>query len=310
MSSNCLVTKLKADASNEDLLKIGEIKIAIGKPYASASYGALTIYFHNPNEVIQINAVDGTFRASPTGTDITTINLKPAGGAIYASIYLVGAVTVSILNKYNIKALAGDHFVNKVYGYGHIIDALNTLPNCDAYQNGYCTLFGSVKHNESNVTSIIANFVFDNAPQDLADLALYFPNIEQLSATGLSGNLSSLLGLSELETLSIRDNNVEGDVSQLQVGTFNTIVASNLNFSWSGRSSTKEMILGDVYLATPADRKRMLVDNSNCVRSDQSTMGILKTLAVDTTDPDIAAALTRLRGKNVEVRRENGTILN
>lgn len=308
---NCLVTKLKGTVNNDELLKLGEIRVAVGLPYEGASRGSLTIIFVDKTKSMHLDAVSGTFSTTSSGAQVTSADIIPVGDKNYASVYFTGNVTISILDKYNIKGFEGLYTTNRVYGYGYFIDAMNTIPEFVEYRNSYNTKLGCLKNVKKNsIIMIESSFEYEGAPQDVNDLVEYCPNIEVLIGGNLSGNLSSLQSLANLKLVRFTDKNMQGDVALLNVTRFENTSTNYNNFSWSSRAASKEMIIGDIYLATPADRKRMLVDNSNCVRSDQSTTAIIKTLQVDTTDADVAAALTRLRGKNVEVRRENNTVLN
>lgn len=268
----CLVTKLNGVVNNNNLLKIGEMRIHISK-VDSPTAETQGLCFHATNQCVLTIIGDGYFTDSTLSENkgqtlvIDVIERKD----IYVSN---GDFDISIGNKYFLKEILFATFgiavpntaVNKSISIDDIkysteltklrISAINTTGDCTSLNNlskltelkvRNSSIYGDLSVLKDKTALEFIQVSNCNVSGDLS----YFQNLTNLTAlqlhgTSVKGNLSSLSALTKLTYISC--DSVEGDVSSLNnLNTLTTI------------QSNKSSITGDISKLPPLF-KLLIVD--------------------------------------------------
>ena len=229
---NCLVTKLKGSVANNDILKLGEIRIKLKKVESQTA----------ESQVISISGDNSTATIIGDGyfTDKTLTENKGKTISVSGDMFIKNNsdVEVSIISKYNIKNILPyykgqqtSHVTdNKIIN----IDDLNYTKKLEAlYMNGKETK-GDLSSLKSlyNLKSIgLTNTSVTGDISYLSELSLLTEL--NLSNTLVSGNLSSISNLTNLKQLYIyqlpSSTQITGDLSSLK--NLTSLKAFNLTSS-------------------------------------------------------------------------------
>ena len=191
---NCLVTKLKGSTSNNELLRIGEMRMRIAKVEnptdANRGFGISV----NKPVVLEIVG-DGYFTDKTlTVNKGKTITLNADVNGVWVSN---DNVEIAILDKYSITALSSFYpQTSAAYGSRLYLN-LSDLK--------YSTALTSLNLAGTQVTGDIANL------KGLTALtSLNFINIAQVT-----GDIANLKGLTALTSLNLRNTQVTGDIAAI-----------------------------------------------------------------------------------------------
>lgn len=219
----CLVTKLNGSVDNNELLRIGEMRVKVESVESptkdTQGFGIASV------EPITVEIVgDGYF------TDETLTENKGKSMVVTGTqgIIVSQATTVAIRNKYNLSALR--IFIPSGSPYGK-----NKIFNLDDFKYSPLKDLNLAKsqttgdiaslENLTNLTNFFANGT--NISGDIANLknlsALRSLNVSNTKVIGDIANLKNLTGLGEL---SISDTNISGDIANLK----NITALRSLNF--------------------------------------------------------------------------------
>ena len=213
---NCLVTKLKGSTSNNELLRIGEMRMRIAKVEnptdANRGFGISV----NKPVVLEIVG-DGYFTDKTlTVNKGKTITLNADVNGVWVSN---DNVEIAILDKYSITALSSFYpQTSAAYGSRLYLN-LSDLK--------YSTALTSLNLAGTQVTGDIANLKGLTA---LTSLNLYSPqvtgdiaNLKGLTALAslnlagpqVTGDIANLKGLTALTSLNLRNTQVTGDIAAI-----------------------------------------------------------------------------------------------
>ena len=200
---NCLVTKLKGSISNNELLRIGEMRIRIakvGNPTDATQGFGIEV---NKSVVLEIVG-DGYF------TD-KTLNVNK-GKNITLNVGINGVwvsnedVEIAILDKYSITKISRNFPNQTSAAYGS-----NKYLNLSDLK--YSNALTSLDLSGSQVTGDIANLKGLTALTTL-----------NLSGSQVTGDIANLKGLTALTSLNLRSTQVTGDITNLKGLTALTIL--------------------------------------------------------------------------------------
>ena len=192
---NCLVTKLKGSISNNELLRIGEMRIRIakvGNPTDATQGFGIEV---NKSVVLEIVG-DGYF------TD-KTLNVNK-GKNITLNVGINGVwvsnedVEIAILDKYSITKISRNFPNQTSAAYGS-----NKYLNLSDLK--YSNALTSLDLSGSQVTGDIANLKGLTALTTL-----------NLSGSQVTGDIANLKGLTALTSLNLRSTQVTGDITNLK----------------------------------------------------------------------------------------------
>ena len=191
---NCLVTKLKGSTSNNELLRIGEMRMRIAK--VENPTGANRGFGISVNKPVVLEIVgDGYFTDKTlTVNKGKTITLNADVNGVWVSN---DNVEIAILDKYSITALSSFYpQTSAAYGSRLYLN-LSDLK--------YSTALTSLNLAGTQVTGDIANLKGLTA---LTSLNLYSPQV--------TGDIANLKGLTALASLNLAGPQVTGDIANLK----------------------------------------------------------------------------------------------
>ena len=189
--TKCLVTKLNGSVDNNELLRIGEMRIKVeGVVSPTKNTQSFTLSFIEPTTVEIVG--DGYF----TDSTLTENKGKSINIESYGEIFVNQATTVAIRNKYKLATIG--MLVSSGTAYGE-----NKVMNLDGLK--YSSALTSLNLSKVQLTGDIANL------KDLTALTIL-----NLNETNVTGDIANLKGLTALTTLALNRTNVTGDIANLK----------------------------------------------------------------------------------------------
>lgn len=224
----CFVTRLSGSASNNELLRLGEMRIKLKKitsPSEKTQVFSITVKKDTNLEIIG----DGYFTDSNLSKNKGKVMTIPADST--QSVFVSNNnLEISILDKYSISSIG----VNKNtveqnmsvciddFKYSSLltyISLLNTEVSGSIDSLINCKGLTLVDLSKSSVYGDIASL------KDINSLT----NVS-LAVTQISGDISNLKNLTSLKTLSLYNTKVSGDISNLKnLTSLNTLLLDNTN---------------------------------------------------------------------------------
>lgn len=265
---NCLITKLKGVCQNNDLLKIGELKVLVdteGKDY-----------------MFNVTATDCKLVVSEGITVKSTTNSEVLPGTEFnagRSYILNGKGTLSISNKYTIDTFYFPVQYNKVFDFSK--SDFNSLK----YSKG-------IKKIEVNSDSFL--FSLDS----LTDI-----NIESVSITSknLVGELSGLISKNGITKISITSDYVTGSVDMSKSAkSLNYLYSGNNTFTWETERNSDSFIISLPYANMGNYIDAMLINQAKCQASTNSNKTI-SVVGTRTSASDAAIQTLQSKGYTVSV---------
>ena len=189
--AKCLVTKLKGSVDNNELLRIGEMRIKVESVESpTKDTQGFGVAFTEPTTVEIVG--DGYF----TDNNLTENKGKSMVVSSLQGVIVSQATTVAIRNKYKLIHL--NVFIPSGSPYG-----INKVLNIDDLK--YSTSLNSIHLSSMQASGDIANL------KNLTNLINLI-----LDATKVVGDIANLKNLTNLTALSISRTNVSGDISNLK----------------------------------------------------------------------------------------------
>lgn len=226
--AKCLVTKLKGSVDNNELLRIGEMRIKVESVESpTKDTQGFGVFFTEPTTVEIVG--DGYF----TDNNLTENKGKSMVVSSLQGVIVSQATTVAIRNKY--KLLQLHVFIPSGSPYGK-----NKVLNIDDLK--YSTSLNSLNLSNMQASGDIASL---KSLTSLSNLVLRF--------TQVSGDISNLQNLTALTSLDISNTKVSGDIANLQNLTAltklfinNTQISGDItNIYFALRGTTKEFNVAD-----------------------------------------------------------------
>ena len=225
--TKCLVTKLNGSVDNNDLLRIGEMRIKVESVESpTKDTQGFRLGFIKPTTVEIVG--NGYF------TDKTLTENKGKSMTFSSSddIIVSQATTVAIRDKYNLKEFAVYIAGGTPYGENKVfkIDDLKYSYGLSLLNASKMQVCGDIA-NLKNLTALAVLYLTNTQVSgDIANLKnLTALTILVLSNTQVSGDIANLKNLTALTTLKLSNTQVSGDIA-------------NIYFVFSG--NTKEMDIG------------------------------------------------------------------
>lgn len=289
----CLVTKLNGSVNNENLFRLGELRIHIP--------GGATEYL----EMYAAMSKSGKFKSNKEhlygdtqGTrdlgDVVNINAGSDAGAFASPNELF----VSLLEKYNLTKLIikGGLYVN-----------LDNLEYCDQLTS--MSMEGDCDGDIGDISSLMLakSLKYFSAPNkskligDISSIANH-PSLTNLDIAGskVIGIIDNFSSNASIKSLYIQRTTIGGDISKMPSNLHMVASTNQGRFFWSTeRNSTFPIItLENVYLGEDLDK--MLINQAKCPASDESYKVIMCS-GSRTSSSDSAIATLQTKGYTVSV---------
>ena len=302
--ANCLVTKLNGSVDNNELLRVGEMRVKVESVESpTKDTQGFGVAFTEPTTVEIVG--DGYF----TDSTLTENKGKSMVVSSLLGVIVSQATTVSIRNKYKLRSL--HVFIPSGNPYGE-----NKVLNIDDLK--YSTSLSSL-----NLSKMKASGNIDNL-KNLTSL-----NFLYVRFTQVSGDIASLKNLTALTSLDVSNSNVSGDIANIYFaikGTkkeFNIAYCNNLSgdlaslpnnilflncsyskskFTWTkGSSRTNILACASLHCSNIDD---MLNDMANMTASFAGQEAHYKTIALigtRTSASDAAVQTLQSKGYTVSI---------
>lgn len=267
-----LVTKLNGRTANNELLRLGELRILIDKEEAPTAKSRSIDINVNKNTPIEIVG-DGYFTDKGLSANKgKSMDLSEGINTVYLSN---DNIVLAILNKYNIKELFYEHLDDSAASssakHKHI--NLEQLKYCSSLTN--ITLIGASVTGDlselSNLTTLqyltLSGTLVVGDISSLKELTS-LSNL-QLENTLVKGDILSLAGLTNLKNIGLRNTQTNGNAGLLKCYNVANLYLNNATFNANDFASFKKLakvilynssISGDI--ATLSDTlSLLLVDN-------------------------------------------------
>ena len=321
--TKCLVTKLNGSISNQEILKLGEVRIKIHR-VANPNGGTQKLYVvFNQDTKLEIIG-DGYF--TDVNLSLNKGKTLVVKGNIDTDVYVSnGDFILSISNKYALKTLSDigtnkdietiflkystaltNASLNNAKVSGNLADLKNLTALTNVSLNN--TKVSGNLADLKNLTALTKLGVYNTyVSGDIAELK----NLTALTSihlcnfiTPITGDIGSLYGLNSLQTISVQSSQLSGDLANLPP---NCIFISLLNdagstLTWGTRPSSAKIVAieGNAKLE---NIDKMLQDQAQCqVGFTSGSDQYLKTISVVGTRTSASdAAVTTLQQKGYTV---------
>lgn len=312
----CLVTKLNGRTDNQNLLKIGEMRIYFAKVSGSTPR-KITLSFKDD---CQVSINGGYFTDNSFSTNIGTTENFAAGTK--KDLFISNdECYVSIENKYSLKEIlctcdiksfdiSSLKYSNNLVAislnspgvYGNISDLKNLI------------LLYLIEINSPNVTGDISSL------QNITDL-----NVFSINSTAITGDISVLQKMSKLSSINLDNTQVSGDVSSFNnLSSLNylycrakfvtgeiSLLPANLKtltakkealFTWKGTRPSASSIISLDGVRLGSDVDSMLNNMANCTDIiSSSSSKIIRVIGTKTSASDAAVATLQSKGYTVSI---------
>lgn len=267
-----LVTKLNGRTDNNELLRLGELRILIDKeeaPSAKSRSVDISVNKDTPIEIIG----DGYFTDSRlSANNGKSMVLSEGLNTIYVSN---DNIVLAVLNKYNITELFYEHLDDSPSSTGAKHKHINLE------QLKYCLSLKNITFLETSVTGDISELsnlksltylTLNKAPitGDISSLKeLTLLSVLQLEGTSIIGDISSLVGLTNLKRIYLRNSKVKGNVGVLKCYNLMGLYLSNVTFNANDFASFSKLESVILYNSTISGDIALLPDNVNLMLIDE-----------------------------------------
>lgn len=261
---NCLITKLKGSCQNNDLQKIGELRVLVdteGKDYQ-----------------IHVAATDCKLVVSEGITVKSTTNEVLSGTEFITGNYILnGKGTLSISNKYTINTFSFPVLKNKAFDFSK-------------------SDFNSLKYSKGLKKIVVYNDSFLFSLDSLSDLKVEYIIID---SNNLVGELSSLISKEGINFITINSNKVTGSVDiSKSVKSLTYLYSQYSSFTWETERDNDSFIITLPYASMGNYIDAMLINQAKCKASTES----IKKISVGGTRTSASdAAIQTLQSKGYTV---------
>ena len=223
--AKCLVTKLNGSIDNNELLKIGEMRIKVESVESpTKDTQGFGVSFTEPTTVEIVG--DGYF----TDNNLTENKGKSMVVSSLQGVIVSQATTVAIRNKYKLLRLHVFIPSGSPYGKNKVlnIDDLKYSTSLNSLNLSNMQASGDIASLKSLTSLSILILRFTQVSGDIANLKNLTALTElDISKTKISGDIANLKNLTALTSLILNSAKVEGDISNLK----NLTALTNLNIS-------------------------------------------------------------------------------
>ena len=332
----CFVTKLSGITDNQNLLKIGEMRIYFAKVSGSTPR-KITLSFKE-NCKVSING--GYFTDNSLSTNIGTIE-KFAAKQKKDLFISNDECYVSIENKYSLKEIlftcdtasfdiSSLKYSNNLIGIS--LKSTGVYGNISDFKN--LTLLSMIEINSPNVTGDISSLqklnldnLEINSPNVTGDISslqnmttltsfnialtaitgdisalqkMSKLNFINLNDTQVSGNISSFNNLSSLTTLYCKVKFVTGEISLLPANLKALTAKNEALFTWKGTRPSDSSIISLENVRLGSDVDSMLNNMANCTDINSSSGSkLIKVIGTKTSASDTAVTPLQQKGYTV-----------
>ena len=323
--TKCLVTKLNGSISNQEILKLGEVRIKIHRvANPRGSTQKLYVLFNQDTKLEIIG--DGYF--TDVNLSLNKGKTLVVKGNIDADVYVSnGDFILSISNKYALKTLS-DIGTNKdveinFLKYSTALTNLslnNSKVSGDIADLKNLTALTTLSMNNSKVSGDIAdlknltalttlNLYNTLVSGDIADLK----NLTALTtlslcnfATNIIGDIGSLHSLESLKTISLQSSQLSGDLANLPTSCIFISLKNDAGstLTWGTRPSSAKIIAveGNAKLE---NIDKMLQDQAQCqvgfVSGSEQYLKTISVVGTRTSASDAAVATLQQKGYTVSI---------
>lgn len=302
--AKCLVTKLNGSVDNNELLRLGEMRIKVESVESpTKDTQGFGVSFTKPTTVEIVG--DGYF----TDNTLTENKGKSMVVSSLQGVIVSQATTVAIRNKYKLTNL-------NVY-----------IPSGNPYGKNKVLNIDDLKYSTSLISLNLSNVQASGNIANLKNLvALTTLNI---SSTNISGDIANLKNLTALTKLSIAKSNISGDITNIYFvlrGTIkefsvaycnylsgdlaslpNNILffnseSSNSKFTWTkGSSRTNILACGHLYCTNIDDMLNDMADKTASFAGKDAYYKVISLVGTRTSASDAAVATLQSKGYTVSV---------
>jgi len=253
MTNNCLITKLKENVNNDELIKIGSMSLKVkGRTVGGVAVSSLSFNPNNNGQTTVLTCVDGTACLSESSDGSNPISSVTR--TINSPVYLLGNTP---LKKFNVENKYG---VQRFAVFGDIIDDFNINDfdysldlqyfdiQSDNQSYGVTGDVNKLMKGKSSVYGINLRNL-PNVHVDVSDLGLYVPTLTTLSIS----DQEDINGTVEDFVESARTKSQTGSITssygywKLRDGR-NFFCKAGGRVLWDATTITLQTISGDIIL--------------------------------------------------------------
>lgn len=333
----CLVTKLSGQTDNQNLLKIGEMRIYFAKVSGSTPR-KITLSF---NKDCQVSINGGYFTNNNLSSNIGTTENFTAN--VEKEIFISNdECYISIADKYSLlKALCNDETmsfdINSIkFSKGLVsldVAKSNVYGNVSAFQElqeiaglslGNSQLYGDISAFDKLIslsslgisnTKIIGNISSLQKLTKLNALEVNETDVEgdiaalqnmtllrfiNANYAKLSGNISAFNNMSQLSTIFMKANGIIGDISSLPANVELLSSYAENKFTWKNTRPNSSSIISLDNVNLGSDVDSMLINMAKCTAKDVSNK-MIKVIGTKTSASDAAVQTLQSKGYTVSV---------
>lgn len=325
--TKCLITKLNGSVDNNDLLRVGEMRIKVESAESpTGDTQGFGLAFVKPTTIEIVG--DGYF------TDKTLTENKGKSMTVLDSqdIIVSQATTVAIRDKYNLREIA-------VYIKGGTPYCKNKVLNIDDLKysismrllNVYRTQASGDIASLKNLTALTTLYLSSTkVTGDIANLKnLTVLTTLQLNSTQVSGDVANLKNLTALTSLSLNNTQVSGDIANIYfaykgtVKEINVAYCNNLygdlasipdniiffnsyrgnsKFTWTkGSSRTNILACANLHCSNIDDMLNDMADKTAVFAGQEAHYKAIALIGTRTSASDAAVATLQSKGYTVSV---------
>lgn len=269
-----LVTKLSGRTANNELLRLGELRILIDKeetPTVKSRSFDIAVNKNTPIEIVG----DGYFTDNSLSANKGKSMVLSEG---LNTVYLSNDnIVLAILNKYNITGLFYEHLDDSAASVSakHKHINLEQLKYCQSLEN--LTIPGTSTTGDISELSNLAALTYLTLNRtlvtgDISSLKeLTSLSSLQLEGTSIKGDISSLAGLTNLKRLHLRNSQTNGNVGLLKCYGLISLYLNNATFNANDFVSFSKLEDVILYGSTISGDIALLPDKVYILLRDEDT---------------------------------------
>ncbi len=257
----CLVTKLKESAANDNLLKLGEFVLKFEKSEDENVTKRYIDISSNQDAIIEIKG-DAHFIDSATNKNIgTKINIVKNTGTkrIYVSN---NACEVHVTGKYGLSTLGFDNTC--IHGRLSFTSGMSNLGTVNFGKSNISGKLLEIKYLKKLVLLTMRSDEISGSLSEISNLTKI--RTLNLESSAIYGNISDLLEMQELADCSLKKAYIQGDLSTMPDSiAFFSNQRGTSTLEWKGERSSNAKIIALESVRLGDDVDRMLINQAKCV---------------------------------------------
>ena len=300
--TKCLVTKLNGSISNQEILKLGEVRIKIHRvANPRGSTQKLYVLFNQDTKLEIIG--DGYF--TDVNLSLNKGKTLVVKGNIDADVYVSnGDFILSISNKYALKTLS-DIGTNKDVEI-NFLKYSTALTNLSLNNSKVSGDIADLKNLTALTTLNLYNTLVSGDIADLKNLTALTTLSLCNFATNIIGDIGSLHSLESLKTISLQSSQLSGDLANLPTSCIFISLKNDAGstLTWGTRPSSAKIIAveGNAKLE---NIDKMLQDQAQCqvgfVSGSEQYLKTISVVGTRTSASDAAVATLQQKGYTVSI---------